>query len=58
MKPLKALILSALALACSPKPQENAPKTYTDRPPVEERTFVSPAVVKTKGSASSDRVRV
>ena len=44
MKPQKALFLIALALSCAPKPQENAPKLYTDRPPVEERTFVSPAV--------------
>lgn len=44
MKP-QALILALLILAsCAPKPQENARKTYTDRPPVEERAFVSPAV--------------
>ena len=46
MRPPKALILSLLALAaCAPKPQqEKALKLYTDRPPVEERTFVSPAI--------------
>jgi meiotically up-regulated gene 157 (Mug157) protein len=45
MKP-KALILTLLALvACgNPKPQEKAVRLYTDRPPVEERAFVSPAV--------------
>ncbi len=47
MKPQKALILTLLALvACAPKPQqeEKTTKLYTDRPPVEERAFVSPAV--------------
>jgi meiotically up-regulated gene 157 (Mug157) protein len=45
MKP-KTLILTLLALvACgNPKPQEKAVRLYTDRPPVEERAFVSPAV--------------
>ena len=44
MKP-QALILTLLLLtACAPKPQEKATKLYTDRPPVEERAFVSPAV--------------
>ena len=40
MKP-QALIL-LLLVACAPKAQEKRP--YTDRPPVEERAFVSPAV--------------
>ena len=47
MKPQKALILTLLALvACAPKPkqEEKTTKLYTDRPPVEERAFVSPAV--------------
>ncbi|MBQ3439998.1 MAG: glycoside hydrolase family 125 protein, partial [Bacteroidales bacterium] len=46
MRPQKALILALLALtACAPKTQEKAEtKLYTDRPPVEERAFVSPAV--------------
>ena len=43
MKP-QTLILLLLLASCAPKPQENAPKMYTDRPPVEQRTFVSPAV--------------
>ena len=45
MKP-HALILSLLLMtACAPKTKEEAPKKpYTDRPPVEERAFVSPAV--------------
>ena len=44
MKP-QALILSLLLMtACAPKPQEEAKKPYTDRPPMEERAFVSPAV--------------
>ena len=45
MKP-QALILTALLLAaCAPKPQEQkTTKLYTDRPPVEERAFVSPAI--------------
>ena len=43
MKP-PTLILLLLLASCAPKPQESAPKMYTDRPPVEERTFVSPAV--------------
>ncbi len=44
MKPY-ALILTVLLLAaCAPKPQEKAAKLYTDRPPVEERAFVSPAI--------------
>ena len=43
MKPQITLILALLALAtCQPKPQEK--KLYTDRPPVEERAFVSPAI--------------
>ena len=46
MRPQKALILALLALtACAPKTQEKAEtKLYTDRPPVEERAFVSPDV--------------
>ena len=42
----QALILPLLLLvACAPKPQEEkTAKLYTDRPPVEERAFVSPAV--------------
>ena len=45
MKPQIALALTLLVLAaCAPKPQEKTPKFYTDRPPVEERTFVSPAI--------------
>ena len=45
MKPQIALILTLLTLAsCAPKPQEKVVKMYTDRPPVEERTFVSHAV--------------
>ena len=46
MKPQKALILALAALtACgNPQPQEKTTKLYTDRPPVEERAFVSPAV--------------
>ena len=41
----KALILTILLLAsCAPKPQEKVAKPYTDRPPVEERAFVSPVV--------------
>ena len=44
MKP-QALILTILLLAsCAPKTQEKGAKPYTDRPPVEERAFVSPAV--------------
>ena len=44
MKP-QALILSLLLMtACAPKPQEEAKKPYTDRPPVEERAFVSHAI--------------
>ena len=44
MKPY-ALILTALLLAaCAPRPQEKTAKMYTDRPPVEERAFVSPAI--------------
>ena len=44
MKP-QALILTVLLFAaCAPKPQEKGAKPYTDRPPVEERAFVSPAV--------------
>ena len=44
MKP-QALILTALLLvACSPKQEQKATKLYTDRPPVEERAFVSPAI--------------
>ena len=44
MKP-QALILTLLVLvSCAPKPQEAARKPYTDRPPAEERAFVSPAV--------------
>ena len=43
MKPQITLLLTLLALAsCHPRPQEKKP--YTDRPPVEERAFVSPAV--------------
>ena len=48
MKPQKALILTLLALvACAPKPkqEEKTTKLYTDRPPVEERAFVSPAML-------------
>ena len=42
---IKALFLTSLFLAaCAPKPQEKTAKTYTDRPPVEERAFVSQAV--------------
>ena len=41
MKLIRILPLLLLA-ACAPKPQEK--KLYTDRPPVEERLFVSPAV--------------
>ena len=45
MIPHKALILTLILLAsCAPKPQEKAMKLYTDRPPVEERAFVSPAI--------------
>ena len=46
MKPQKALILAlAVLTACgNPQPQEKTAKLYTDRPPVEERAFVSPAV--------------
>ena len=45
MIPHKALILTLFLLAsCAPKPQEKAMKLYTDRPPVEERAFVSPAI--------------
>ena len=47
MKPQKTLILTLLVLvACAPKPkqEEKTTKLYTDRPPVEERAFVSPAV--------------
>ena len=44
MKP-QALILGILTLAaCGNPPQEQTAKLYTDRPPVEERAFVSPAV--------------
>ena len=47
MKP-QALILTLLLIAsCAPKPQEEEvefKKAYTDRPPMEERAFVSPAV--------------
>ena len=44
MKP-QALILTLLTLvACTPKQEEKTTKLYTDRPPVEERAFVSPAV--------------
>ena len=44
MKP-QALILTLLLMtACAPKPQQEAKKPYTDRPPKEERAFVSPAV--------------
>ena len=44
MKP-QALILTLLFLAaCTPKSEEKTTKLYTDRPPVEERAFVSPAV--------------
>jgi meiotically up-regulated gene 157 (Mug157) protein len=44
MKP-QALILTLLLLAsCAPKPQEKGMKLYTDRPPVEERAFVSSAI--------------
>ena len=43
MKPQITLLLTLLALAsCHPKPQGKKP--YTDRPPVEERAFVSPAI--------------
>jgi len=42
---IKSLILPILLFAaCTPKPQEKAAKPYTDRPPVEERAFISPAV--------------
>ena len=42
-KPQITLLLTILALtSCHPKPQEKKP--YTDRPPVEERAFVSPAI--------------
>jgi hypothetical protein len=47
MKPQKILILTLLALvSCTSRPQqeEKSTKLYTDRPPVEERAFVSPAV--------------
>ena len=46
MKPQKALILALVVLtACgNPQPREKTTKLYTDRPPVEERAFVSPAV--------------
>ena len=40
MKPQVLILL--LLVACAPKAQEKRP--YTDRPPVEERAFVSPAV--------------
>jgi meiotically up-regulated gene 157 (Mug157) protein len=40
-----SLILTLLLLAaCAPKAQEKAAKTYTGRPPVKERAFVSQAV--------------
>ena len=43
IKPQITLILTLIALtACHPKPQEKKP--YTDRPPEEERAFVSPAI--------------
>ncbi|MBQ1648742.1 MAG: hypothetical protein II047_09880 [Bacteroidales bacterium] len=42
---ITTLILPLLLLAaCTPKPQEKAAKPFTDRPPVEERAFISPAV--------------
>ena len=47
MKPKTILILTFLALvSCAPRPQqeEKTTKLYTDRPPVEERAFVSTAV--------------
>ena len=46
MRPRITLILTLFALAaCGPKPkEEKITKLYTDRPPVEERAFVSPAV--------------
>ena len=46
MRPRITLILTLFALAaCGPKPkEEKTTKLYTDRPPVEERAFVSPAV--------------
>ena len=46
MRPRKALIFILLALAaCAPKPKEGkSAKLYADRPPVEERAFVSPVV--------------
>ena len=44
MKP-QALILGILTLAaCGNPPQEQTAKLYTDRPPVEERAFISPAI--------------
>ena len=43
MKLIRILPLLLLA-ACGNPPRENASKPYTDRPPVEERAFVSPAV--------------
>ena len=44
MKP-QALILGILTLAaCGNPPQEQTTKLYTDRPPVEERAFISPAI--------------
>ena len=39
--PLPLILLLA---ACGNPSQETTAQTYTDRPPVEERSFVSPAV--------------
>ena len=44
MKPQALIITLLLLTACAPKTQEKKTKLYTDRPPVEERAFVSPAV--------------
>ena len=44
MKPQALILTIILLVSCAPKPQEKGAKPYTDRPPVEERAFVSPAV--------------
>ena len=44
MKPQTLILTLILLVSCAPKPQEKGAKPYTDRPPLEERAFVSPAV--------------
>ena len=44
MKPQALILTTLLLVACTPKQEQKATKLYTDRPPVEERAFVSPAI--------------